>query len=282
MTDLWNVWYTELHEGHSGLTIKVDRIVESVQSDFQRIDILETRNFGRALVLYGSLMAADKDNNAYNEMITHVPLFSHPKPKRVLIIGGGDCGALTEVLKHPEVEECVMCEIDQMVVEVSKKYFPYLTTGASDRRAKLVFEDGLKYINHGKDKFDVILLDLSDPVGPAEGLFQRSFYEQVASRLNDDGIMVAQSESPFNHQKSVKGIFANLKGVYPIIKMYTAYMPIYPSALWSFAFCSKKYDPLTGFDPKRVEALKLKTRYYNAEVHSAAFALPQFVQELFK
>ncbi len=282
MTDLWNVWYTELHEGHSGLTIKIDRIVESIQSDFQRIDILETRNFGRALVLYGSLMAADNDNNGYNEMITHVPLFSHPKPKRVLIIGGGDCGALTEVLKHPEVEECVMCEIDKMVVEVSKKYFPYLTTGASDRRAKLVFEDGLKYINNGKDKFDVIILDLSDPVGPAEGLFQRPFYEQVASRLNDDGIMVAQSESPFNHQKSVKGIFANLKGVFPIIKMYTVYMPIYPSAYWSFAFCSKKYDPVAGFDSKRVDSLKLKTRYYNADIHTAAFALPQFVKELFK
>jgi spermidine synthase len=282
MTDLWNVWYSELHEGHSGLTIKIDRIVESVQSEFQRIDILETRNFGRALVLYGSLMAADKDNNAYNEMITHIPLFTHPKPKRALIIGGGDCGALTEVLKHPEIEECVMCEIDKMVVEVSKKYFPYLTTGCADKRAKLVFEDGLKYIENGKDKFDVIMLDLSDPVGPAEGLFQRPFYEKVAARLNDDGIMVAQSESPFYHQNSVKGIYANLKGVFPTIKMYTAFMPIYPSAYWSFAFCSKKYDPIKDFDRKRVEALNLRTKYYNADVHTAAFALPQFVKELFK
>jgi spermidine synthase len=282
MTDLWNVWYSELHEGHSGLTVKIDRIVESLQSEFQRIDVLETRNFGRALVLYGSLMAADKDNNAYNEMITHVPLFTHPKPKRALIIGGGDCGALTEILKHPEIEECVMCEIDQMVVEVSKKYFPYLTTGCSDKRARLVFEDGLKYIENGKDKFDVIMLDLSDPVGPAEGLFQRPFYQQVAARLNDDGIMVAQSESPFYHQKSVKGIYNNLAGVFPIIKMYTAFMPIYPSAYWSFAFCSKKYDPVAGFDRKRVESLNLKTRYYNADVHTAAFALPQFVKELFK
>jgi spermidine synthase len=282
MTDLWNVWYTELHEGHSGLTIKIDRIVESLQSDFQRIDVLETKNFGRALVLYGSLMAADKDCNAYNEMITHVPLFTHPKPKRALIIGGGDCGALTEVLKHPEIEECVMCEIDKMVVEVSQKYFPYLTTGVNDKRAKMVFDDGLKYIENAKEKFDVIMLDLSDPVGPAEGLFQRPFYEMVASRLTDDGIMVAQSESPFYHQRSVQGIYSNLKGVFPIIKMYTAFMPIYPSAYWSFAFCSKKYDPVADFDRRRVEALNMKTRYYNADVHAAAFALPQFVKELFK
>ena len=208
MTELWNVWYSELHEGLSGLTVKVERVVESLQSDFQRIDILESKDFGRLLVLYGSLMAADRDNNAYNEMITHVPLFVHPNPKRALIIGGGDCGALTEILKHPEVQECVMCEIDKMVVEVSKKYFPYLTTGADDSRAKLVFQDGKEYIANGKDKFDVIMLDLSDPVGPAEELFQEPFYRNVYNRLNDDGILVAQSESPFFNQRSVKGIYA--------------------------------------------------------------------------
>ncbi|MEW6050310.1 MAG: polyamine aminopropyltransferase [Candidatus Zixiibacteriota bacterium] len=282
MTDLWNVWYSELHEGLSGLTVKVDRVVASLQSEFQRIDILESRDFGRLLVLYGSLMAADRDNNAYNEMITHIPLFTHPSPKRVLIIGGGDCGALTEILKHPEVEECVMCEIDQMVVEVSKKYFPYLTTGVNDRRARLVFMDGKEYIEKGTDKFDIILLDLSDPVGPAQELFQQPFYRNVAARLNPDGIVVAQSESPFFNQQSVRGIFANLQAVFPVVKMYTCFMPIYPSAYWSFALCTRKYDPLKDFDRARYERLRLTTRYYNADIHHAAFALPQFVKELFK
>ncbi|PWB68536.1 spermidine synthase [candidate division GN15 bacterium] len=282
MTELWNVWYSELHEGLSGFTVKIDRVVESLQSDFQRIDILETKDFGRLLVLYGSLMAADRDNNAYNEMITHVPLFTHPNPKRALIIGGGDCGALTEILKHPEVQECVMCEIDKMVVEVSKKYFPYLTTGADDPRAKLVFQDGKEYIVNGKDKFDVIMLDLSDPVGPAEELFQEPFYRNVYNRLNDDGILVAQSESPFFNQRSVKGIYANLKAVFPSVHMYTCFMPIYPSAYWSFAFCSKKYHPIKDFDRARWDRLKLKTRYYNADIHTAAFALPEFVKELFR
>jgi spermidine synthase len=282
MTELWNVWYSELHEGLSGLTVKVERVVESLQSDFQRIDILESKDFGRLLVLYGSLMAADRDNNAYNEMITHVPLFTHPNPKRALIIGGGDCGALTEILKHPEVQECVMCEIDKMVVEVSKKYFPYLTTGADDPRATLVFQDGKEYIANGKDKFDVIMLDLSDPVGPAEELFQEPFYRNVYNRLNDDGILVAQSESPFFNQRSVRGIYANLRAVFPSVQMYTCFMPIYPSALWSFAFCSKKYDPIKNFDRARWDRLNMKTRYYNADIHTAAFALPEFVKELFR
>ena len=282
MTDLWNVWYSELHDGHSGLTVKVDKITESIQSEFQRIDVLESKDFGRLLVLYGSLMAADRDNNAYNEMITHVPLFTHPNPKRTLIIGGGDCGALTEILKHPEVEHCTMCEIDRMVVEVSKRHFPYLTTGLNDKRANILFQDGKEFIERGTDKFDVIMLDLSDPVGPAMELFQKPFYQNVGHRLNDDGILVAQSESPFYNQKSVRGIFDNLKAVFPVVKMYTCFMPIYPSAFWSFAFCTRKYDPIANFDRARYDRLGLKTRYYNAEIHQAAFSLPQFVKELFK
>jgi len=187
MGDLWNVWYSELHDGHSGLTVKVDRIAESITSEFQRIDVLETKDFGKMLVLYGSLMVCDADHNAYNEMITHVPLFSHPAPKRVLIIGGGDCGALTEVLKHPEVEKCTMCEIDRMVVETSQRHFPYLCAGLEDPRADVIFCDGKKYIEETNEKFDIVILDLSDPIGPAADLFQKSFHARVFDRLNDDG-----------------------------------------------------------------------------------------------
>lgn len=280
MGDLWNVWYSELHNGISGLTIKVDRIIESKQSDFQRIDVLDSRDFGKMLVLYGSLMACDNDNNAYNEMITHVPLFSHPAPKRMLIIGGGDCGALTEVMKHPEVDKCVMCEIDKMVVEVSRVHFPYLTTGISDPRAKVVFQDGKDFIEKGDDLYDIISLDLSDPVGPAADLFQKSFHQKVYNRLNSDGIMVAQSESPFYNKETLKAMYNNLREIFPIVKIYTCFMPIYPSTYWSFAFCSKKYHPINNFDQERYNRLKLKTSYYNDEVHKAAFALPQFVKNL--
>ncbi len=282
MSDLWNVWYSELHEGHSGLTIKIDKVIESVESDFQRIDVLQTKDFGKMLVLYGSLMICDNDNNAYNEMLAHVSLFTHPSPKKILIIGGGDCGTLTEVLKHPEVESCTMCEIDKMVVEVSKKYFPYLTKGVDDPRANLIFDDGKKYIEETKEKFDIILLDLSDPVGPAAELFQKEFHQKVYECLNDDGIMVAQSESPFYNKETVKALYNNFNEIFPIAKMYTCFMPIYPSTYWSFAFCSKKYDPIEDFDQNRYDKLNLETQYYNDQIHRASFALPQFVKEIIK
>lgn len=280
MSDLWNVWYSELHDGLSGLTIKVDRIVESIHSEFQRIDVLETKDFGKLLVLYGSLMVGDNDNNSYNEMITHVPLFTHPNPNNVLIIGGGDCGALTEVLKHPEVEKCTMCEIDKMVVETAKKHFPNLTKGCSDPRANIMFEDGKKFIETTDEKFDIIILDLSDPVGPAADLFQKEFHQAVYNRLNDDGILVAQSESPFYNKKTVESLFLNFYSIFPIVKMYTCFMPIYPSAYWSFGYCSKKYDPIINFDIEKYNSLNLETKYYNDEIHKASFALPQFVKDI--
>lgn len=280
MEDLWYVWYTELHNGNSGLTVKVKRLVESVQSKYQRIDILDTEDFGKMLVLYGSIMVAEKDLNSYNEMITHVPLFTHPEPNRVLIIGGGDGGALTNVMKHPEVKKCVMCEIDKMVVEVSKKHFPQLAGGFNDKRAQVVFKDGKKYIENCKKKFDLVLLDLSDPIGPAAELFQKSFHRTVYDRLSDDGIMVAQSESPYYNRKTVAQMFRNLREIFPIVKMYTSFVPVYPSCYWSYAFCSKKYDPIDDFDEKRYTKLKLKNEYYNKDIHFGCFALPNFVKRL--
>ena len=280
MADLWNVWYSELHDGQSGLSLKLDRLVESTVSPFQRIDVVHNVDFGKLLVLYGSLMVCENDNNAYNEMLAHVPLFSHPSPKEVLIIGGGDCGCLTEVLSHPDVKRCTMCEIDEKVVEVCKRHFPHLTKGASDKRANLVFDDGKKFIEETDEKFDIILLDLSDPVGPAADLFQKKFHKKVYECLNEDGIMVAQSESPFFNKKTVKQMYKNLFDIFPIVKMYTCHMPIYPSALWSFAFCSKKYDPIENFLEQSAKNHKSKTKYYNAEVHRGSFALPQFAREL--
>ena len=199
-----------------------------------------------------------------------------------MIIGGGDCGTLTEVLKHPEVESCTMCEIDKMVVEVSKKHFPNLTKGLDDPRANLIIGDGKNFIEETKEKFDIILLDLSDPIGPAADLFQKEFHQKVFDCLNDDGIMVAQSESPFYNKTTVKALYKNFDDIFPIAKMYTCFMPIYPSGYWSFAFCSKKYDPVKDFDQNRYDKLNLKTQYYNDEIHKGSFALPQFVKEIIK
>lgn len=282
MEDLWNVWYSELNQNDCGLTLKIDKTIESTSSEFQRIEVIENKTFGKMLVLYGSLMVCDNDNNAYNEMISHVPLFVHPKPDNMLIIGGGDCGALTEAMKHRDLKKLTMCEIDRKVVEISKKHFPKLTDGIHDPRAEIVFEDGKVYLEKFKTKYDIITLDLSDPVGPAAELFQPSFHQTVYDRLNDDGIMIAQSESPYFHKDAVTTMYKNLKEIFPIVKMYTCFMPIYPSALWSFAFCSKKYDPIENFRQDKYDSLNLKTEYYNDDVHRSAFALPQFVKKLIK
>jgi spermidine synthase len=280
LEDPFNLWYTELVRKSGGLTLKIDKVLESTNSEFQRIEVFENRLYGKLLALYGSLMAADNDNNAYNEMLAHVPLFCHPSPDEVAIVGGGDCGTLTEVLKHPEVKRCTMCELDRMVVEISKKHFPHLSAGVADPRANVLFQDGKVFIEQTNERFDVIVLDLSDPVGPAADLFQKPFHRKVYDRLNDDGILVAQSESPFFNKEIVRAMYANLKNIFPIVRMYTCFMPIYPSAIWSFAFCSKKYDPIRDLDTARWGKLRLPTRYYNAEAHVGAFYLPQFCREL--
>jgi spermidine synthase len=282
MADLWNVWYTELHQGRSGLTFKVSRLIESTESEFQRIDVIETEEFGKALVLYGSLMVAERDTGAYNEMISHVPLFVHPRPEEVLIIGGGDGGAITNVLKHPEVSRCTMCEIDGQVVETARRHFPDMSRGLDDPRARLLIRDGKKFIEETDERFDLIMLDLSDPIGPAADLFQKEFHQRIFERLKDDGIMVAQSESPLFNPETVRTMYSNLRLIFPIVKMYTCLMPIYPSSYWSFAFCSKKYDPLDDFDDARYANTELDCSYYNREIHFGSFALPQYVRDLLK
>lgn len=272
------LWFTELHRGRAGLTLKVSRMLYSENSDFQRIDVFETEEFGKVLVLYGAVMLSERDEFVYHEMIAHVPLNVHPKPARVLIIGGGDGGTLREVLRHEEVESATMVEIDRQVVEVSQRFFPQLGTAFAHPKAQVIYDDGAHFVTTTERTFDVVLADTSDPVGPAEVLFQRSFYQQVFDRLSEDGVFVPQTDSPFYNSQSVKQIYQNLRTVFPIVRMYLAHIPTYPSALWSFAFCAKRYHPLDDFRVERCGQPGL--RYYNAEVHRASFALPNYVKEL--
>jgi len=230
------------------------------------------------LVLYGSIMVTEKDEFVYHEMLSHVPLFAHPNPKRVLIIGGGDGGTLREVMRHKGVR-ATMVEIDEMVVQTSQKYLPSIGTAFKNPRAQVLFEDGERYLANCKEKFDVILVDASDPVGPAEVLFQKPFHKNVARCLNPGGIFVTQSESPFFHQKTVKGIQRNLREIFPVVRLYTANIPTYPSGFWSFSLCSDKIDPVAQFKESRVRKANLKFKYYNAALHRACFALPSFMLE---
>jgi spermidine synthase len=280
MTDLWNVWFCEMHKNRVGLNLKVKRFVHTGESPFQEINIIETHEFGRMLVLYGSIMTTEKDEFIYHEMLSHVPLGAHPAPRSVLIIGGGDGGTLREVLKHPQVEQVTLVEIDRMVVETCKQFLPTIATSFDHPKARILFEDGDKYLASCPEQFDVILVDASDPVGPAEVLFQKPFHQNAARCLRPDGIFATQSESPWYHQKTVRALYRNLSEVFPIVRLYHAYVPTYPSGIWSFTFCSKQYGPFDRFDPADARWEGMKTRYYNGEVHRAAFALPNFIKEL--
>lgn len=279
MTDLWNVWYTEHHQNRVGLTVKVKRLLYSGESPFQRIDVLDTYEFGKMLVLYGSIMITEKDEFVYHEMMSHVPLFTHPNPKEVLVIGGGDGGTIREVMKHPEVERATLVEIDEMVVRKCQEYFPEVAVELSNPKVRLKFEDGAKYLHTTDEKYDVIMCDASDPIGPAEVLFQKKFHQAAYDCLNDDGIFVTQSESPFYHGRTLKKMYDNLKEIFPIVRVYWAYIPTYPSAIWSFTICSKTYDPVKDFDLKRYMAQMPKTNYYNEQIHQGTFMLPNFIKQ---
>ncbi len=278
--DLWNMWYTELHNGAAGLTLKIKKVLYSGESPFQRIDVMETYEYGKMLVLYGSIMFTERDEFVYHEMISHVPLFVHPSPEKVLVIGGGDGGTIREVLRHREVAEVTMVEIDSQVVEISKRFFPTMSAGFSDPRLKLLFKDGAEFVKEDRGKYDVVIVDSADPVGPADILFREEFFRDAKERLKEAGIFVAQTESPFYHPDIVKNTYDILKKLYKKVHMYLAWIPAYPSALWSFCFCSDVLDPILDFKEERVASCGLEFKYYNPEVHRAAFALPNFVKKL--
>ena len=277
-----DLWFSELHTPYVKFSIKIDKQLHSEQTEFQRIDIFESKEFGRMMVLDGYVMLTEKDEFIYHEMIVHVPMVVHPNPKRVLIIGGGDGGTARELLRYKNVESVDLVEIDERVVDISRKYLPQTACSFDDERLHCYFEDGLKFIRHCNNEYDLIIVDSTDPFGPGEGLFTKEFYGNCYKALKEDGIMVNQHESPFYdedafamqraHQRIVKS--------FPIRRVYQAHIPTYPSGHWLFGFASKKYHPVLDFDAKRWNALGLKTRYYNANLHNASFALPNYVEEL--
>jgi spermidine synthase len=281
-----NVWFTERNETAAfSLRHKGDRLFAG-QSDFQKVEIFDTYAYGRLLTLDGMVMTTEKDEYVYHEMISHVAMQSHPNPKRVLIIGGGDGGVAREMLRYPGVEEVVMVEIDGMVIDASKEFLPEIAAEFGNPRLTLHVADGIEYVTNCPDgAFDVAIIDSTDPVGPAEGLFTDKFYRGVHRILKSDGLMVTQSESPRFNTAVFREIFDCYRGIYGQDKVscYLAYIPTYPSGMWSFSFSSKgNYHPLNGFDAAKAEAFATqhKLKYYNGDIHRAAFALPGFVKEL--
>ena len=217
-------------------------------------------------------------------MIVHVPMAVNPGAKRVLVVGGGDCGTVRELTRYPFIEKIDMVEIDEMVVDACRQYLPQTACKLDDPRVSLYFEDGVKFASQKKGEYDLIIVDSTDPIGPGEGLFTREFYCHCYEALNDGGILVNQHESPFyeDSKSYMKRAHKKIREIFPICRVYQAHVPTYPSGHWLFGFASKRYDPVADLDADRWNALGIQTRYYNTEIHKGSFALPNFVIELLK
>jgi len=229
------------------------------------------------------VMLSEKDEFVYHEMIAHTALFSHPNPERVLIIGGGDGGTAREVMKHPAVQHLDLVEIDRNVVEASRLHFPDVGD-FENPKINLLFEDGIAFVKDVTEPYDVIIIDGSDPVGPAEGLFKKEFYQSCYEALNEDGILTSQTESPWvkSYHKSIQDVFRNLKELFPVSSMYLCFIPLYPAGTWSMAFASKNYEACDSAVQERIKNSTFagNLRYYNSEIHYASFALPNFVKDI--
>lgn len=275
------LWYTEEHSENVRFSIKVDQQLLTRQSEFQRIDVFESKEFGKFFTLDGLMMVTEKDEFIYHDMIVHVAMATNPAIKRVLVIGAGDGGTVRELTRYNTIEQIDMVEIDQMVVDVCKEYFPSTAAKLDDPRVSIYYEDGLKFVRSKKDEYDFIIVDSTDPFGPGEGLFTKEFYGNCFHALKEDGILVNQHESPYyqTYAKSMQRAHRRICEFFPIARVFQAHIPTYPSGHWLFGFASKKHDPLLA-DTKQWETLQLATRYYNVALHSGCFALPTYVKQL--
>lgn len=266
-------WFHERSEREGlGFSLAYSKQVHSEQTPYQQLDIYQTEQFGYLMVLDGYIMLTTRDNFIYHEMLVHPALCSHANPENVVIIGGGDCGTLQQVLQHA-VKQVVQIEIDEAVTQAAQRYFPELCTDNNDPRAQLQFDDGIAWIKQAAPhSIDIIIVDSTDPVGPAEGLFQQPFYEACWRALKPDGVFVQQSESPLLHFDSIIQPMQNTLQAVGFIQTQTCHFPqpVYPSGWWSATIASKQ--------PVQQQMRHLNTRYYNHDIHQAAFVLPQFMR----
>jgi spermidine synthase len=276
-----NHWFTEISKDHGyGLSLKILSKLHEERTPYQLIEIYQTEHFGNLMVIDGCIMLTGRDNFIYHEMLAHPALFTHPHPRQVLIIGGGDCGTLREVLKHPEVEQATQVEIDERVTRLAERYFPELTQVNKDPRAVLKFSDGIRWVSESPDNhYDLILVDSTDPVGPATGLFSERFFRDCHRVLAPGGILAQQSESPLFHTSLIKSMHVALRsGGFTEVLALTFPQCTYPSGWWSVTLAGKD-TLLRSFREQAVADKSFDTRYYNAAIHRAAMALPEFFHQ---
>ncbi|WP_234987274.1 polyamine aminopropyltransferase [Bacillus sinesaloumensis] len=272
-----DLWLTEDEYDNLKVSYRIKDVIVDQQSPYQDVMILDSYHFGRMLVLDGIVQTTSVDGHIYNEMISHVPLSIHPNPQKVLIIGGGDCGVAREVAKYDEINQIDMVEIDELVVKACIEHLPEVSGGLSDSRVQFIFDDGVKFAAGKKNEYDVIIIDSSDPIGPAQDLFEKEFYQSLHSALKEDGIMVCQSQSPIFHPEVMKKSYTRISELFQAVNLYTAVVPTYPGGLWSFTIGSKKY---TKANPNRLSSKD--TKYVNEQIVESCFSLPQFIGNLLK
>ena len=273
-------WFTEKHEASgSSIGYRVAERLADEKTPFQRIEIYRTTDWGNLMVIDGCIMLTGRDNFLYHEMMTHPVLYTHAAPRNVVIIGGGDCGTLREVLRHPEVESAVQIEIDERVTRLAEKYFPELCESNADPRARLLFDDGIKFMADAEPgSLDVVIVDSTDPVGPAEGLFNAAFYASCFHALRQGGILVQQSESPLVLLDLIKSMHAAMREVgFSATRTLPFPQPCYPTGWWSCTMASKS-GALDAFRETDAVNMPFATRYYNAAIHRAALAQPEFMR----
>jgi spermidine synthase len=266
-------WFKEYHSENSGIFFRIDKILFAKDTPFQRVEVVDTPEWGRVLLLNGLVMLTERDEFIYHEMLVHPAMVLHENPLNILIVGGGDGGSVREVLKY-NVVDVTLVEIDKEVVNASKEYLPFVSSGYRDPRVKTVFEDGFEFLKKCDDLYDLIIVDSTDPVGPAKSLFEEEFYHLTKRRLKEGGILSLQSESPIFHIDIMVKISNRLKKFYNDVFFYTAPIPTYPGGLWSFAIAS---DNLNPEEIKRNPPEGLK--YYNREIHLSSFKLPNFIKD---
>ena len=278
------LWYSEHHTDFVKFSIKVNRQLYSSQSEFQRIDVFDSPEFGRFLTLDGLMMLTEKDEFIYHEMITHVPMAVHPNPRHILVVGAGDGGVVRELCRYDSVESIDLVEIDEEVVKVSREFLPHTACCFDDPRLSIYFQDGLKFIRNCENRYDLIIVDSTDPFGPGEDLFTKEFYGNCYKALKEDGIMVNQHESPFyaNDAHAMKRAHARIVKSFPISRVYQAHIPTYPSGHWLFGFASKQYHPTRDLKAAQWNHLGLATKYYNTNLHRGAFYLPNYVETVLR
>jgi len=276
------LWFSEPHTDTAKFSIKVKKQLFSERSDFQRIDVFDSKEFGRFLTIDGLMMVTEKDEFIYHDMIVHVPMAAAPDVKNVLVIGGGDGGTVRELTRYSSIERIDMVEIDKFVVDACREFLPQLSGRLVDPRVTVHYADGLKFVRTKRNEYDLIIVDSTDPFGPGEGLFTREFYGNCDAALTENGILVNQHESPYYEGDAyhMKRAHRRIREIFPICRVYQAHIPTYPSGHWLFGFASKTVDPVQGRDLDKWNTLGLQTRYYNTALHRGCFALPTYVIEM--